>query len=341
MKPIHSLVALASLLLCVAATTSLGCFSSVKSDKNAYNSFQSVDWCSKNLCLDYAYIAFNGGGTCYCLSSFPLSGLTDDDSCDVGCNGYGLDMCGGARAYNVYAGPGTIGAGTFTSLTEGDNSASASGTLTSTTSLPTLSTQSTSATLLTSTSASKSTNPDSSQTPSLTLITSTVSASSSASETTTESSSSSPSTSLSATATSTTTSSPDKPKSKSSTNVGAIVGGVVGGIAGIAAIAVAVFLFMRFKNRDDDDDDEGFNYDTKAVLRGPLKNSRANPLDMPMTNPFTHPSDAQVAAGAGGGQGLVDPRLNPVMMGRRRLSEGSLADEADYSRKILQVANPG
>ncbi|KAM9887809.1 hypothetical protein OXX69_013226, partial [Metschnikowia pulcherrima] len=29
-----------------------------------------------------------------------------------------------------------------------------------------------------------------------------------------------------------------------------------------------------------------------------------------------------------------------VMMGRRRLSEGSLADEADYSRKILSVANP-
>ena len=28
------------------------------------------------------------------------------------------------------------------------------------------------------------------------------------------------------------------------------------------------------------------------------------------------------------------------MMGRRRLSEGSLVDEADYSRKVLQVANP-
>jgi cell wall integrity and stress response component len=37
---------------------------------------------------------------------------------------------------------------------------------------------------------------------------------------------------------------------------------------------------------------------------------------------------------------MVDQRLNPVMLGRRRISEGSLADEADYSRKILRVANP-
>lgn len=36
----------------------------------------------------------------------------------------------------------------------------------------------------------------------------------------------------------------------------------------------------------------------------------------------------------------VDQRLNPVMLGERRLSEGSIADERDYSRKILRVANP-
>lgn len=36
----------------------------------------------------------------------------------------------------------------------------------------------------------------------------------------------------------------------------------------------------------------------------------------------------------------VDQRLNPVMLGERRFSEGSLADDRDYSRKILRVANP-
>lgn len=36
----------------------------------------------------------------------------------------------------------------------------------------------------------------------------------------------------------------------------------------------------------------------------------------------------------------VDQRLNPAMLGERRISDGSLADEQDYSRKILRVANP-
>lgn len=36
----------------------------------------------------------------------------------------------------------------------------------------------------------------------------------------------------------------------------------------------------------------------------------------------------------------VDQRLNPVMVGERRISLGSLADAADYSRKVLRVANP-
>jgi cell wall integrity and stress response component len=42
----------------------------------------------------------------------------------------------------------------------------------------------------------------------------------------------------------------------------------------------------------------------------------------------------------GAGVVAVDQRLNPVMLGERRISEGSLADARDYSRKILRVANP-
>lgn len=121
---------------------------------------------------------------------------------------------------------------------------------------------------------------------------------------------------------------------------------------------------MRYR-RDDDDDDEEEEYFDKPVGSAPAPLGRGNtargsrknktsPLDMPMSNPFVHPLDATASlmsgtlAGSGiglllsnnGGLGLVDPRLNPIMMGRRRLSEGLLADEADYSRKILQVANP-
>lgn len=79
--------------------------------------------------------------------------------------------------------------------------------------------------------------------------------------------------------------------------------------------------------RNDDDDtplqvDDAI-YD-EALKRNP--SSPGNPGNP--ENPFESPQDAS------------DPRLNPVMLGRRRLSEGSLADEADYSRKILRVANP-
>ena len=115
---------------------------------------------------------------------------------------------------------------------------------------------------------------------------------------------------------------------------------------------------------------------TVGSHKGSRKNNKQkqpSPLDMPMVNPFQHPDDELVLnntsstttgnpsirqyqvnggaiAGAGAGAGaaagganeFVDPRLNPIMMGRKRLSDGSLADEAtaDYTRKVLQVANP-
>jgi cell wall integrity and stress response component len=124
--------------------------------------------------------------------------------------------------------------------------------------------------------------------------------------------------------------------------VGPIVGGVVGGVAGIVIVSLIAFFLVRKRRQDEDHDEEEF-YDKPEMARGGTnklkRNKPASPLDRPMSNPFTDPSEAMVAAG-GGKLGLVDPRLNPMMMGRRRLSEGSLADETDYSRKILQVANP-
>ncbi|KAI5952881.1 hypothetical protein KGF54_003748 [Candida jiufengensis] len=95
-----------------------------------------------------------------------------------------------------------------------------------------------------------------------------------------------------------------------------------------------------------------FKYSRKNSKK--TNNTKISPLDMPMVNPFQHPNDDLVSGSKSGNRnslfglgrlktsngGFIDPRLNPIMMGRRRLSEGSLADEADYSRKVLQVANP-
>jgi len=35
-----------------------------------------------------------------------------------------------------------------------------------------------------------------------------------------------------------------------------------------------------------------------------------------------------------------DQRLDPVLLQQRRLSDGSIADNQDYSRRILKVTNP-
>lgn len=127
--------------------------------------------------------------------------------------------------------------------------------------------------------------------------------------------------------------------------MGAIVGGVVGGIGGAILLGVLAFLFVRHRNNNEESEDEEEFYDKPSGLSSVGGSSRSkkktpSPLDMPMSNPFTDPTESAAAAGGGNNAGLVDPRLNPIMMGRRRLSDGSLADETDYSRKVLQVANP-
>ena len=43
--------------------------------------------------------------------------------------------------------------------------------------------------------------------------------------------------------------------------------------------------------------------------------------------------------GSSGGLSMSDSRLDPVM--NRRMSDGSIADNQDYSRRILRVCDPG
>lgn len=87
---------------------------------------------------------------------------------------------------------------------------------------------------------------------------------------------------------------------------------------------VIAFIFIRrrrtLKERDAELADSAYI--------GAMKRDNSQ-LQRPLSNPFLTKEEA-----------MVDQRLNPVMLGRRRISEGSLADEADYSRKILRVANP-
>lgn len=334
------------LALAWADDSGLGCFSSVDTSvSKGSDVYQTLSLCASSCGESYPYVAIKNGGTCYCLLSLPSS-LTDSSNCNVKCNGYGTVMCGGTNAFTVFSGLGSSDSAASASgssnlkLASGGSGSSTSLKLASTSSLSSSSGQS----LGSSSSKAASSNSGS------TSITSAPDDAASTSVVTSTSSENGSVIYKTITTLSTPTSSQSGSHSgsqKKSTNIGPIVGGVVGGLAALALIGVGIFFFIRHRNSEDDDEEEFYEKGSSTLGRGTgtskSNKSKVNPaFDMPMSNPFAHPTDdfADKRMSKMTQSGLTDPRLNPTMMGRRRLSEGSLADETDYSRKILGVANP-
>lgn len=301
-----------------ALSDSIGCFASVDTSvSQGFGQYETQSLCASSCGPNYPYVAIKNGGYCYCLSSLPSSDLVPNSQCNVPCNGFGLVMCGGQSAFTVFSGAGLSGSDSQQLLSSSASSSqsTSSKALSGTTSAPS---RSTSVSVATTSDANGS------------VAYKTVTQTSGSTSTSTGSKSNHNSES----------------SSKSSSNVGAIVGGVVGGLAALALIGVGIFFYLRHRNLADDDDEEDY-YEkggssgagsASATITKPAKFN--NPaFDRPMSNPFVHPSDDSADKRMSRSE-LTDPRLNPIMMGRRRLSEGSLADEADYSRKILAVANP-
>ena len=94
-----------------------------------------------------------------------------------------------------------------------------------------------------------------------------------------------------------------------SSKVGIAVGVVVGVIALAAIIGLAVFLFKRRRNQ--------------AIEEEHRRNAAVNGF---------------VAGGKSETSSTIDPRLDPQQYGQRRNSIGSIADEADFTRRILHVS---
>lgn len=89
---------------------------------------------------------------------------------------------------------------------------------------------------------------------------------------------------------------------------GAIAAGVIVGVAVVGAIAGGLFFFLRHRRR-----------------------TREKELNQNAENPFkTHNLPSSAAS-------MSDSRLEPSVMMQRRQSDGSIADNQDYSRRILQV----
>lgn len=308
----------------------VGCYSSVDtSSGQGTDTYMTSSLCASR-CPNSPYLALQNGDDCYCLSKKP-SGLGLASGCNVGCFGFDQQMCGGSSSFSVYTGNGVEDSEPDSSSaaeTQSETLASASSSSATTKSNSVSETE----------SASETDSATEAETESATKVTSTRSLDGSVVVKTVTALASSTAASQTTTSLPLPSATSEPKKKDSSPKVGPIVGGVVGGIAAIAIIALVAFFLMRKRKQDDDYDEEEF-YDKSEIARGGTKNlkrGKPSPLDLPMANPFTDPSDSA----SGGKSGLVDPRLNPMMMGRRRLSEGSLADETDYSRKILQVANP-
>jgi cell wall integrity and stress response component len=98
----------------------------------------------------------------------------------------------------------------------------------------------------------------------------------------------------------TATSTPEKPVNKAG-----IAAGVVVGVLAIAGIGIGVFLLMKKRRREKVEEEYRKSAAAREFARKPEQ----------------------------------DHRLDPVMI-QRRDSVGSIADNQDYSRRILKVTNP-
>ncbi|CAG8972618.1 hypothetical protein HYALB_00005387 [Hymenoscyphus albidus] len=106
-------------------------------------------------------------------------------------------------------------------------------------------------------------------------------------------------------------------KSSGGPSKAGIAAGVVVGILALAAIAGGAFLFIRNKNRREVEEEYRRNAAVSSFIAGGGK---------PPTS-------------SGGASSFNDTRLDPSVMAQRRMSDGSIADNQDYSRRILKVTN--
>ncbi|KAI9932793.1 hypothetical protein ASPWEDRAFT_22559 [Aspergillus wentii DTO 134E9] len=102
----------------------------------------------------------------------------------------------------------------------------------------------------------------------------------------------------------------DASKGSSKPNTAAIAAGVVVGTVGFFALAGAAFFLYRFKKR-------------KSVEDQYRRNAAIDNFGKPMTT-----------------NSASDSRFDGDFMAQRRQSNGSIDDDQDFSRRILQVTNP-
>ncbi|TVY32721.1 Cell wall integrity and stress response component [Lachnellula subtilissima] len=104
---------------------------------------------------------------------------------------------------------------------------------------------------------------------------------------------------------------------KKGANKAAIAAGVVVGVVVISAIAGGIYLFIRNKKRREVEEEYRRNAAVSTFIAGGGKPPNSS----------------------GGASSFTDTRLDQATMAQRRMSDGSIADNEDYSRRILKVTN--
>lgn len=279
---VSTLVFTKSVVAGLSAAEYQGCYSSsyplyTNSSLSPYI-YQSSGWCQEQ-CGTYAQKAVFGltdGSDCWCGNELPANSTkVSDDECNVGCQGYGTQDCGGTDTWSVY----TSGLTTDVDSVSDDAASSAAA--------------STAASSTTTTSASATTHAVTTVSGSdhTIVITATPTAAQSSSSASSSSSSSSKS-------------------SSGGTSTAGIAAGVVVGIVAIAAIAGGAFFYVRHRKRKAIEADHQRQQTINSFQSGTIKSERSG----------------------------TDSRLDPAIQYRRQ-SDGSIADETDFSRRVLKVSD--
>lgn len=332
------------------SSDSLGCYTDNDGTLASVYLYQSSGYCAAN-CTDSHYFYIQGK-SCYCTDSSPSSTASN---CDTPCPGFGTVMCGGDGSYSywenlLYTGSDSSSSSSASSA-ESSTSQSSSSTQTSssltsstkTSSSTTTTTSSTSSSSSSSTSSDDDTTTTSDSPSSTTLVPSVVTISGKETIYVTQSTSTSSSKSATEAAASSTPTGSSATQNKDTDSSSGIGGGAIAGIVigVLAALAIVALLFFLWRRRDNRNaytgarSPSGFS-DPFGVRNGPDDKTSMSSLGM---GPASNIQNAAFGLQPPETFMAVDQRLNPVMLGERRLSEGSIADERDYSRKILRVTN--
>ncbi|XP_044722158.1 WSC domain-containing protein [Hirsutella rhossiliensis] len=101
---------------------------------------------------------------------------------------------------------------------------------------------------------------------------------------------------------------------KSGPNTAPIVAGSVAGVVAAALLIGGIFFFIRRRRNSEIEEEHRRNAAVNAFING------------------------SKPPGSSGSMSMTDSRLDPVLA-HRRMSDGSIADNEDYSRRILRVTN--